>query len=100
FIDLPIGNDSLLCILFDDSSSESNTHLQRVVEHFQSDPLVVTSTNGLTNPSWRKCVFFLQEPFDVVLVDRRGAIRGQYDSKDRDEIDRLITEATIILKKY
>jgi hypothetical protein len=42
----------------------------------------------------------LAEPFDAVLVDSKRRIRGQYDLKDRDEVDRLITEVAIIFKQY
>ncbi|MEJ1237843.1 hypothetical protein WBG78_06940 [Chryseolinea sp. T2] len=48
----------------------------------------------------KHCVFFLDSVKDVVMLDRQGAIRGQYAAADRDEIDRLLTEITIILKKY
>jgi hypothetical protein len=48
----------------------------------------------------KKCVFLLKEPFDLVMVDRAGVIRGQYTSNDREEVDRLIMEITIILKRY
>lgn len=97
---LPFNSDSLLCIHFDDGSAEANDQLQRVVEQFGNDPLQVTSSNSLTNSNWRQCIFFLKEPFNVVVVDRKGRIRGQYEAEDRDEIDRLITEVTILLKKY
>ncbi|MGC3947651.1 MAG: hypothetical protein QM762_24635 [Chryseolinea sp.] len=50
--------------------------------------------------SLRRCVFFLDSVKDVVMLDHRGAIRGQYTAADRDEMDRMLTEITIILKKY
>lgn len=59
---------------------------------------LITDSSRLTY--LRKCIFFLKEPFNLVLVDKNGAIRGQYTSDDREEIDRLLTEITIILKKY
>jgi hypothetical protein len=36
----------------------------------------------------------------VALVDHKNRIRGYYDGKDRDEVDRLIVEMKIILKQY
>jgi len=48
----------------------------------------------------RRCLFFLDNDLNVVMLDRRGAIRGQYTAGDRDDMDRLLTEITIILKKY
>jgi hypothetical protein len=50
--------------------------------------------------SLRRCIFFLDSARDVVMIDRKGAIRGQYTAADRDEMDRMLTEITIILKKY
>jgi hypothetical protein len=97
---LSIEGDSLVCIHFNSSSGEANAQLQRAVDAFISDPVKITSSNPLTHTSWKECVFFLREPFDVVLVDRRGVIRGQYAASDRDEMDRMITEITILLKKY
>jgi hypothetical protein len=97
---LPIENDSLVCIHFNSDSGEANAQLQRAVDAFAADPVNITSSNPLTHKSWKECIFFLREPFDVVLVDRRGTIRGQYIASDRDEMDRMITEITILLKKY
>jgi hypothetical protein len=99
-VKLPIETDSLVCIDFGGQSPTANIQIQRAVEQFKNDPVHITSSNKLTNPAWKECIFFLQEPFDVVVVDRKGVIRGQYDADDREEMDRLITEITIILKKY
>jgi hypothetical protein len=48
----------------------------------------------------RNCIFLLDAPFDLVLLDRQRRIRGQYTAADRDEVDRLIVELKIILEKY
>lgn len=48
----------------------------------------------------RNCVLLLKPPFDLELIDKQGQIRGQYTATDRDEIDRLIVELKIILRKY
>ncbi|HYG19437.1 MAG TPA: hypothetical protein VD816_10935, partial [Ohtaekwangia sp.] len=76
--------------------------LTRITDNFAADPVHITyfNTKAPADSTIRSCIFFLKEPFDVVLVDRKGRIRGEYDADDRDEIDRLITEITIILKKY
>lgn len=44
-----------------------------------------------------KCDFLLFENWNMVLLDVQGRIRGQYDSYDREELDRLYTELDIIL---
>jgi hypothetical protein len=46
-----------------------------------------------------KCDLLIGPGIDIVLLDKEN-IRGQYQSADRDEIDRLSTELDIILKKY
>ena len=48
----------------------------------------------------KKCVFFLKDRYDLVLVDRAGLIRGEYISDDREEVDRLLMELAILFKKY
>ena len=47
-----------------------------------------------------ECVLILQPKIDLVLIDSHKRIRGQYSSNDRDEVDRLMTELDIILKRY
>lgn len=46
------------------------------------------------------CFFFLKEPYNLLLVDNKRRIRGNYVLNNREEIDRLLLEAKIILKKY
>lgn len=90
--------DSLSCVWF--SASGDSERLQRVREEFGSTPLRIYRLESAGNERLKECFFALKEPFDVVLVDKRGRIRGQYNSASRDEIDRLITEVAIILKLY
>jgi hypothetical protein len=49
---------------------------------------------------WRKCVFFAKNPYQTVLFDRSGQIRGYYDLTLREEEDRLRVELKILLKQY
>lgn len=74
-------------------------HLSRIVDQFSSDPISVKTLDSIASATVKKCVFLLRDPYDVVLFDRQGNIRGQYFSEDRDEIDRLILELSIILNK-
>ena len=46
------------------------------------------------------CLFRVQEPWSVVLLDNENKIRGFYDGSRRDEMDRLDLELSILLKKY
>lgn len=95
---LNFGQDSLVIASVADSVQEKAPKA-RVLYECRDLPVRYVSMQNRP-ATWRACVFFLQEPFDLVLVDRKGTIRGQYDSKDLDEVDRLITEIAIILKNY
>jgi len=46
------------------------------------------------------CDLFLQKPWTTVLLDDQRRIRGYYDPASREEVDRLIVELKILLKKY
>jgi hypothetical protein len=48
----------------------------------------------------KTCALLTESPNNIVLIDNRHRIRGQYDGTDRDELDRLEAEMKIILKKY
>jgi hypothetical protein len=48
----------------------------------------------------KKCFLFIDEPNNLLLVDNQRKIRGIYQAENRDEIDRLLLEVKIILKKY
>lgn len=98
---LPFKKDSLVIVSFGEMNIESANQMKRIREEFIHDPVELLSLPSSDELRlWRNCIFFLKEPFDLVLVDRSGAIRGQYVSGDREEVDRLLMELTIILKKY
>ena len=46
------------------------------------------------------CDLRVEEPWSVVLIDKKNHIRGFYDGSRRDEMDRLDTELSILLKMY
>lgn len=76
--------------------------LSRIFDQFSGDPVKVKrieSSEKISGQSLKTCVFLLHDPYDIVLFDKQGFIRGQYASTDREEIDRLILELSIILKK-
>lgn len=99
---LNFRQDSLVLVMLGDLTADGVTQLKRVEEEYNTDPIhqTVIGSSDPRMPSWKKCIFFMREPFDLVLVDRKGALRGQYSSNDREDVDRLLTEITIILKKY
>ena len=48
----------------------------------------------------KKCYYLANDPYNTVLIDSIGAIRGYYDVRLRDEEDRLRVELKILLKQY
>ena len=96
------SNDSLVMIVFNNEADiNSSNQIKRVAEEVSNLPLTLLTFSGSERHLfWKNCVFFLKDPNDVVVVDRRGRIRGQYTSTDREDADRLLTEVTIILKRY
>lgn len=61
-------------------------------ETLSADPIVVQR--------WKSCVFLLRAPWQTVLVDGSGKIRGFYDLRSRDEVDRMRVELKILLEMY
>jgi hypothetical protein len=48
----------------------------------------------------KKCIFITQSIDSLVLLDDQNYIRGYYKAGNRDEMDRLVVELKILLKKY
>lgn len=99
---LNFQKDTLVLVVMGNLSADGATQLNRVEEQSKTDPLhmFLVGNSDRRLRIWKKCIFFLKEPFDLVLVDKKGSLRGQYNSNDREDVDRLLTEITIILKKY
>ncbi len=94
--DLNKRGDSAVFVYFGDPNA---TFINRVLTRYKDDP-VGYRVLGKAESTQMKCIFILEEPFDVALVDNKGRIRGQYNSADREEVDRLITELAILIRKY
>ena len=92
-----ISADSLVCVYFNGQADKDL--LSRVRNEYTGYPIRFYDGAQMSEQK-KECVFLLQEPFDVALVDSKGRIRGQYNADKRDEMDRLITEIAIIFKKY
>jgi len=99
---LNLKEDSLVLVLFGEPNEDAKIQINRIMDEISLDgiQMVRYPSLGAKVSQWKKCVFLLKDPFDLVLVDKRGLIRGQYTSSDREEVDRLLMEITIILKKY
>lgn len=92
--------DSLTVIFLGPLTGEGQNQLDRVREQTTTDHVQIIHPAKADRELERRCIFLLDSGMDVVMLDRRGAIRGHYTAADRDEMDRLLTEITIILKKY
>jgi len=62
-----------------------------------ADLLAADST---TTSLWRDCILFARKPYQTVLFDEKGRIRGYYDVSLREEVDRLRVELKVLLRKY
>lgn len=56
------------------------------------------SADSTTQARWKSCVFLLSSPKQSVLVDTLGQIRGHYDLRGLEEVDRLRVELKILLE--
>lgn len=81
--------------------SEEELAMVAAVADLQNDDLLKTSLHIPSDSIsfYNSCYLFLPEQKSAVLVDKTGRIRGYYHTT-RDEIDRLLMEVSIILKKY
>jgi hypothetical protein len=91
--------------LFIVNFSGSESVLDRVREEISEKEVQIVSEQTLATESatlryLKNCILLLPEPHDLVLVDDQKRIRGYYTAEDREEIDRLLLEVNIILKKY
>jgi hypothetical protein len=94
------ANNSSIVIL--DFSRQPSTEMQVVRDEFDHDPVVIKSASTLNfadEKLLRECIFLMKEPNELVMIDSEKRIRGYYENT-REEIDRLILELKILLKKY
>ena len=100
--ELNIQQTELTVVVFGDTKDEFSSQVNRIEEEFSADPVRVKSWMGDESEIQfaRKCILLMNDPLNFALLDREGRIRGQYDGTSLDEMDRLIVEMKIILKKY
>jgi hypothetical protein len=94
------GWNKKVVMLMIDSSSVS-PGLKRLKEEFNEEVQLIFPT-GETNfiDQVYACDLLLQKPWTAVVIDDQRRIRGYYDPKTREEVDRLFVELNILLKKY
>lgn len=96
---LNFASDSLLLIWYAANEADISKPKGKVTEKYRALNQLVLSPTGKSK-AWKECVFFMSSPYDIVLLNKKGFIRGEYKSYDRDEMDRLFVELDIILKRY
>ena len=95
---LSLSKNAMTLIHFGTLEPSEHNNLKRVKDqHAQGVGFIMLPEAAVI---LKRCVFFLADDNDLVLVDSDGTIRGQYVSADRDEIDRLQTELSILFNEY
>jgi hypothetical protein len=112
------NQDSLTLYVFDNIDfdekavtnklKEANTHPELQMHLILSDSVIAADAedkdpiikDAVSIEQMQDCFFILEKDKNAVLVDRQQRIRGYYDLSSREEIDRLVVEIEIILKKY
>jgi hypothetical protein len=94
------NSDSLTLVVYNDSTiggGKISNQVDRIRTEFPKEKLNLINN---TNQTFRNCAFLLKASDNVVLIDSKKRIRGQYNLNDLDEADRLIMEVKILLKLY
>lgn len=97
---LHLAKDSLMLIHFGERAAASQEELAGVKNKYGNEIQMNFIQTSESNVYLRRCIFFLDDDNDLVLLDGEGVIRGHYHAGDREEIDRLLIEIAILLKKY
>lgn len=89
-------------LLVVDTSSQVKAGLKRLTGEFEPSEyqLLFPDKDPTIWDHWCACVFFLHKPWSAVLIDSKNQIRGYYSPNTREEMDRMIVEMKILLKKY
>ena len=95
-----LSQDSLILLHFGELTTGGEKQMERVSNEYGKAIKLQRIPSSDSVKHLKKCVFFLKDRYDLVLVDRAGLIRGEYISDDREEVDRLLTELAILFKKY
>ena len=95
------GSDSLYVLYFNGPAAGA---MKRVATEFSGESLAIAAVSDHIPAEeisfLKQCILLMGNDVSVALVDHRRRIRGYYDADDRDEVDRLVVEIKIILKKY
>ena len=93
--------DSLHVIYFEPGLRDQ---LKRVSVEFSSARIQIIAPSDLAGikdiGGLKECILLMTAKQSVILIDNRRRIRGYYDASDLDEMDRLIIELNVILKRF
>lgn len=93
-----------LVILFNDREVQPNVLAADLTDEMGPGVKIIFGETLSSSESvlarWKSCVFLLQPPWQTVLTDPEGRIRGFYDLRSREEVDRLRVELKILLEQY
>lgn len=93
--------DSLHVIYFEPAIS---AQLKRVSAEFSSARIQIIAPTDLAGikdiEGIKECILLMTAEQSVILIDNRKRIRGYYEASDRDEMDRLMIELNVILKRF
>lgn len=100
--ELNIQQAELTVVVCGDTKDMFSRQVNRIEDEFSADPVQVEwwIRDGDESQFARQCILLMNDPLSFALLDKEGRIRGQYDGTSLDEMDRLIVEMKIILKKY
>ncbi|MEQ8302223.1 MAG: hypothetical protein RIB47_02445 [Cyclobacteriaceae bacterium] len=81
-------------------TSSYENQLKRLENEFNPTEFeLIVVQDSLANQKEKNCVFLMADN-RLVLIDSDGRIRGYYKDASLKEVDRLILELQILLKKY
>lgn len=100
-----VSHTEPLVMIFTQGGVDAKSLESAISEELGIGSVSVLTDGGLTLDSllvmkWKNCVFMFREPGQAVLVDPEGRIRGYYDIRSREEVDRLRLELKIVLERY
>jgi len=87
-------------LIVNDISGNARQGLKRLNEDLPNEVQMIFLADSTKYHRLYRCDLLLQNPLNLVLLDDQRRIRGYYDYHDREEVDRLIVELKILLKKY
>jgi len=117
-------NDSITLVVFEDALEENkkkiSTQVNRIFTEFPTEKVhffshfeefstekelphsrvSILKINNNQFSTFKNCIFLLKPSDNVVMIDSKRRIKGQYNLLDLEDADRLMTEMKIILKKY